>query len=341
MHPRRAWSRALCAAGSLAVTALGCQALVELDYSFAPASGGAAGTDPGADEPGGGAAGAETATAGAGGAPGGGGSMQGNGGSTQGSAGCSGAGSAGACGAAPLVLHGTVFDPDTSQAVAGVSLVQTASGSQPTPPSNGSGDFEYAVAAPEAALDLTLQRQASGGIPAFQRTLLRIDAPRAVAERSLRLPSVSHEWLVEVATDCEAITSSMTPAEIDAYFNLRSTLLVEVPNTPNITRDRIKATVSRGSDAPWVNEHESPLDVSFGAPAHVCFLQREGNRVVGGLGTATTDLGQFVMFRVRNAQGGGGGTAVVSIDGLPGSAAVNIEAAGETGVVRLGAGWDQ
>jgi len=147
-----------------------------------------------------------------------------------------------------------------------------------------------------------------------------------------------HEWLVEVAIACQVIDAAAPQLEVDDYFNQRSTLLAEVPNTPNITSDQITVTMTRGTGQPWVNSHESALDTD--PKAHVCFLEQDTmGKLVGGPRTTTTELGRFVMFRVRNLDEGGGGLAQVNVTGH-GSASVNFSGAGETGVVRLGAGWE-
>jgi hypothetical protein len=204
--------------------------------------------------------------------------------------------------------------------------------------SSTTGGFDFPVAAPDSLLDLTLTQPEAGGILAYRRTQLRIDNPRTASEHSLRLPSVVHEWLVQVAIACQVIDAALPTTEVDDYFNQRSTLLAQVPNTPDLTSAQITVTMTRGTGQPWVNSHESALDTA--PKAHVCFLEQDAmGNLVGGTRTATTELGQFVMFRVRNADGGGSGLAQVNVAGH-GSASVNFAGAGETGVARVGAGWE-
>ncbi|HVZ32042.1 MAG TPA: hypothetical protein VG963_06445 [Polyangiaceae bacterium] len=234
------------------------------------------------------------------------------------------------CTAAPVTLQGSVQQYDTRQPLAGVR-VGTVGGTTVTTDSNGG--FSYPVPQGRNSVSLVLT-QPGDGVPAFLRTLLQIDDV-AASRPALTLPGVLHDWRVSVAKACGVLATDASDDDVLLYFNQRSTLLVET-GAAGIVSSQITVTVTQGADS-WSNTDNSSSDTAPGA--RVCFLEKDADgNIVGGTASATTELGDFVMFRVRNEAGGGGGDATVTVSGH-GSASISFDGAGQTGVVRLGSGW--
>jgi hypothetical protein len=308
--------------GVLGAGGLGCEAFIDLDYGFADSTAviGDAGSGGGAGEAG--AAALPTdAVAGA---------SAGVGGSSDPS--CGPGASTSSCPESTVTLEGSVVQLDTQSPLAGVRV----GGNGAAVTTDASGRFSYSVTQPDSFLELILTQPGDNGISAFQRTVLRLDDPREASHRTIVLPSVLHEWRVTVAKACGALDLNSSDTQVRDYFNQRSTLVVEVPGTAGIVSSQISVKVTQGAGS-WTNTDNSSLDVA--PAARVCFLEKDpAGHIIGGTGSATTDLGLFVMFRVRNDQGGGGGLAEVNVTGH-GSASLNFNGAGQSGIVRLGAGW--
>jgi hypothetical protein len=233
---------------------------------------------------------------------------------------------------ASVTLRGSVQQYDTRQALAGVRVGSVGG---PTVTTDANGGFSYPVPQGSASLALILTQPGDNGVPAFLRTVLQIDDPVSASRSAVTLPGVLHDWRVSVAQACGVLATGASDDDVLQYFNERSTLLVET-GAAGIVSSQITVTVAQGADS-WTNTDNSSSDTA--PAARVCFLEKDaGGSIVGGTAAATTELGDFVMFRVRNKDGGGGGDATVVVSGH-GSASITFNGAGQTGVVRLGSGW--
>lgn len=324
----------------VAASLLSCQAWIGVDaYTFEATDGGAVGRN--GLNPGVGGAGGPSAGSGGAGAAGG--------ANTAGAAaggempGCDRAG-ADACSADAVALRGTVTRFDSREPLAGVGLSATGLGFVLEATTASDGSFVLAGVPAAEFVELTLTSSAAAtDVPAFRRTQLRIEDPSSAALRQVRLPSVDHRWRVQTAKDCGAIAPDASATSIDAYFNQRSTLVVDAgPDAMGIGREQVRVRMTRMDPGDvtteWQNSDPSPSD-SDPNPTRVCFLETgPSGEVRGGSAEAATDLGQFVIFRVRNFGGTGDGLAEVELPG-GGHAAIRFTGAGHTALVRIGAAW--
>jgi hypothetical protein len=329
---------------------LSCQAWIGVDdYTFEATDGGAVGRNQlnpgaggagvpsagsgGADARGGAATAGGTATVGAGGASA----------ATGGTSGCDGA-SADDCAATTFALHGTVTRFESGEPLAGVGIAAAGLGSVLETTTASDGSFVLGGVPPADFVELTLTNSAAATeVPAFRRTQLRIEDPSSAALREVRLPSVDHGWRVQIAKDCGAIAPDASATTIDAYFNQRSTLVVDAgPDALGTRREQVRVRMTRTEPGnvmtEWQNSDPSPSD-SDPNPTRVCFLDTgPAGEVRGSSAEAATELGQFVMFRVRNFEGTGDGVAEVELPG-GGNASIRFTGAGQTALVRIGSAW--
>jgi hypothetical protein len=303
LHAWSALGAGLCALAQLGA----CQAILGLgDYEIAPP----AIADGGAGE---GGAGAD-----AGGSPG--------------ASGCG-----GTCDPSLVGIQGVVRAYDTGLPLGGV-LVESAAGERTT---DAGGQFSLQVP-PGEVQALTLNWPASQGgdvILPFRRTVIAFE-PGALGGLALDVPVVRHAWLEDLARDCGLLPPDAPASLLKSYFEERNTILVEVTGggADGITRDSIDVYVERG-DVPYSNF--AAVDASDPYPPSICFLERgdAGGALRGGTGDQTTALGQFVVFRVRNRNGTGSGTATVRIVNFGSPPSVPLPSAGLTAAVRVGGGW--
>jgi hypothetical protein len=290
---------------------VGCQAILGLD-EYRVASGGTGG---------GGAAGAGGAN-GAGAAGGVDGGLMGCGGT---------------CDPGTVRVDGTVTAYDTGLPAAGV-VVESAGPDQTT---DARGQFSVSLP-PGEGQTLTLNWPAVAGetlILPFRRTVLAFD-PGPGPARTLEVPAVRHAWLRQVATDCGVLPADASEEDASSYFSERNTILVDVVggNGAGITRDQVDVYVERDGES-YANF--AVPDAADPRPPAICFL--ESGDAGGGLRGSTSDQtsadGKLVIFRVRNRDGSGAGTARVRIVNFAAPPAVEFAGAGLTGAVRVGQGW--
>ena len=309
---------------------LGCQASLDLDYEIAAGgSAGAAGTSGGTGP--GGAGGMGGTYAGAAG------TYAGDGGTASGSGGAGGCGEppAKACPAQQLAVSGVVSVYDTQLPLAG-ARVETGGESVAT---DAQGNYSLQVPS-ETLVPLTVEWPEGSGatVPAFRRTQLSFDS--GAQARSLDIPAVSHDWLEAVAKDCGALAADTSAEDVQRYFNQRSTLVVDVvgEGVAGIIQEQINVDVALDGP-PYPNFGNPDPDAMW--PTRVCFLDGPdaGGALRGGTVNQTTGLGRFVVFRVRNEDGRGNGTATVRIVNFDSSRPVEFVGSGSTAVVRVGGGW--
>jgi hypothetical protein len=313
---------------------LACQASLNLDDYEIGAGGraGTAGTGPvGGTGPGG--------TGGMGGTyAGGGGSYAGGAGTSSGGGGAGGCGEppAKACPAQQVAVSGVVSVYDTQQPLAS-ARVETNGESVST---DAQGDYSVQVPL-DTQLSLTVEWPEGSGatVPAFRRTQLSFESG-AQAARRLDIPAVSHDWLEAVAKDCGALAEDAPAEDVQRYFNQRSTLVVDVvgDGVDGIIQDQINVDVALDG-ASYPNFGNQDPDAMW--PTRICFLDGPdaGGELRGGTVNQTTGLGRFVIFRVRNEEGRGNGTATVSIVNFDSSHPIEFVGSGSTAVVRVGGAW--
>jgi hypothetical protein len=329
----RTGQRSLGLLASAGFAFLACQASLDLDAYQIVAGGGAgtAGTGPSAGTgPGG--------SGGAGGSSGAGGTYAGAGGSSAGSGGAGGCGEppAKACPTPQVAVSGVVSVYDTQQPLAG-ARVETDGESVAT---DAQGNYSLQVPR-DTLVPVTVEWPEGSGatVPAFRRTLLSFHSG-AEAARSLDIPAVSHDWLETVAKDCGALAADTPAADVQRYFNGRSTLVVDVvgEGVAGIIDDQINVDVELDGSAYSNFENPDP-DATW--PTRICFLDGPdaGGELRGGTVNQTTGLGRFVVFRVRNENGLGTGRASVRIVNFDASEPVEFVGAGSSAVVRVGGGW--
>ena len=314
---------------SLVFASLACQASLDLDaYQIvAGGSAGAAGTGPSGGTGPGGAGGAYA---------GAGGTSAGGGGTSSGGGGGCGAPPAEACPAQQVAVSGVVSVYDTQQPLAG-ARVEAGGESVST---DARGNYSIQVP-PDTLVPLTVEWPEGSGatVPAFRRTLLTFESG-APAARSLDIPAVSHDWLEAVAKDCGALPPDTLPADVQRYFNGRSTLLVDVvgESVVGIIAEQINVDVTLDG-SPYSNFENPDPDSTW--PTRICFLDGPdaGGELRGGTVNQTTGLGRFIVFRVRNENGLGTGHASVRIVNFDPSEPVEFVGAGASAVVRVGGGW--
>jgi hypothetical protein len=307
---------------------LACQMSLDLEkYEIRPADTGFGGTAGGAN----GSAGRASAAGAGGSAPG----------SMGGRPECNGAcdaldcAASGECGESSVELRGTVVSYHTGSPL---SLVELAGG--PLRATSGAdGAFALGPVPPGTEMNLLLTLPDNGLRLAFRETVLALDVG-AQNIRALDAPAVEYAWLTQLAMDCGLLDGVTSPDDIARYFNMRSTVLVEVlgPSVAGITRDRIELLVQQTGGAPYPQFAEPDTDSQ---PTSICFIQAEeaGGGWRGGTQQQTTQLGRFAVFRVRNRSGSGSSQVEVRIDGFPPARRVNITSAAQTAVVRVGGEW--
>jgi hypothetical protein len=323
---------------------LSCQALIGVDaYTFEAADGGGVGTN--GLNPGSGGAGlpaADGAGTAGGAAMGGGAALVGAGGAA-GALGCYAAGADG-CARTAVELRGSVTRFDSGARLGGVELYATGLGAVLQATTAEDGSFVLGGVPAEGFVELTLTNpRSTTAVPAFRRTQLRVDTASSAAQGDVQLPSVDHGWRVQAAKDCGALAPDASAPSSDAYFNQRSTLVVDAGrDAAGIAREQVRVRMTRMDPGDvmteWHNSDPSPADTDP-SPTRVCFLETgPDGEVRGSSAEATTELGQFVIFRVRNAGGTGDGLAEVELPG-GGRASIRFTGAGQTGVMRMGAPW--
>jgi hypothetical protein len=298
------------------------------------------------------AAGGDGGTSNAGGSGGGdgpsvGGSSAGSGGEAGAKTGDEAGGSGGASGdAGPLegptvTLSGVVRRFESGEPSGGVKVTAFVGATTRIEATSSAGTGEYIIAglAPGSTVNVEIEysEEPERGLPtALLQTRSRVEVGTE-PEQQLDLPTIDYDWLTRTADECGAVQdASLTP---ELFFARSATLVVEARTAgmpvAGLPRDALQISLGNGG-TPQPNVHDVERDAADTNPTFVCVLEQgTGGELVGGQQTASTSLGRFIVFRVRNAQGTGSGEAVVSLpEGGPVS--VELRQSGQSGVVLLG-----
>jgi hypothetical protein len=320
---------------SITCLSIACHAIFDIRDPGASAAGGAGGPlDVGGSSAGGALnlGGGGTGGGGAAGAAGAGGDAGGSGGA---------GGDAGPLDPPTVTLSGVVRRFETGEPSGGVRVTAFVGATSRIYATSNAGTGEYSVpgfvAGSTVNLELEVSDEPDRGLPtALLQTRIPVelgDGP----EQQLDLPAIDYDWLTRTADACGAVQdASLTP---EVFFARSATLVVEARTNgvpvAGLSREALQITLRNG-DTAQPNVHGVPRDAADTNPTFVCVLEQgSGGELVGGQQTASTSLGQFIVFRVRNAQGTGSGEAVVSLpDGDLNS--VSLQQSGQSGVLLLG-----
>jgi hypothetical protein len=258
---------------------------------------------------------------------------------------------------AGLVLRYETMDPTPFRDMAKLNVWNVAippGMTSPTATSDASGSFVLDDVPVGAAAELELRPVVdqlpndAGMVAAGVRTHVSLRIPPSLPLQQ-NVPLVSFPWLAQVAVDCgiyPTIDKSLygDGGFTDGDFVSRSVVLGELQEADGTPYKGAAVqpgdiTVLLGDMDPEPNNVGNP---DTGSPrSSVCFLDRNlsTGEYIGSKATSSTAANRFVMFRVRNSDGTGQGTAVVHVKGFAPSS-VYLLSSGAIGVVALRVGDD-
>lgn len=234
-----------------------------------------------------------------------------------------------------VVFHESVEPMPAEDVEIAVTNIDPPATSGPTPKD---GTYELAMIPPGTLLDieLGLEQDEPVFVPASMRTRTQIRVANDTPVE-IDLPIVTYAELSRIAFECglfPTLEAAIGNGAVNVFFAQRSTVFGRLVDdagngVPTVSLAALQVEVNG-----YVNIHDNLLDGNPN-PSHVCFLDEDDNGVIVGTDDiASNETGRFVMFRVRDENGTGQGSATVRSSGFD-DAAVNLRSTGNIGVVEL------